>query len=99
MAQQCKAAMVAMVGLGHLLDNFEDSRRLSSLSPRFHRVPVDGWMWRPTTVEAIYRETPRSKGARTATKMGLAGPPGLTGPGVFWPISGPSFAGGLLLQL
>jgi hypothetical protein len=62
MAQQCKATMVAMVGLGHLLDNFEDSRRPSSLSPRFLRVPVDGWIWRPTEAEAIYRQTPGSKG-------------------------------------
>jgi hypothetical protein len=30
MAQLCKAAMAARVGLGHLLDNFEDSRQLSS---------------------------------------------------------------------
>jgi hypothetical protein len=36
--------MAARLGLGHLLDDFEDSRRLSSLSPRFRRVPVDGWM-------------------------------------------------------
>jgi hypothetical protein len=26
MAQPCNAAMAARVGLGHLLDNFEDSR-------------------------------------------------------------------------
>jgi hypothetical protein len=44
MAQPCKAAMAARVGLGHLLDDFEDSRRLSSLSPRFCPVHVDGWM-------------------------------------------------------
>jgi hypothetical protein len=44
MAQPSKAAMVARVGLGHLLDDFEDSRRPSSLSPRFRRVPVDGWI-------------------------------------------------------
>jgi hypothetical protein len=44
MAQPCKAAMAARVGLGHLLDNFEDSRRPSSLSPRFRRVLLDGWM-------------------------------------------------------
>jgi hypothetical protein len=62
MAQLCKAAMAARVGLGHLLDNFEDSRRLLSLSLRFRRVPVDGWMWQPMAAEAIYRETPRSKG-------------------------------------
>jgi hypothetical protein len=42
MAQLCKAAMAARVGLGHLLDNFEDTPRPSSLSPRFRRVPVDG---------------------------------------------------------
>jgi hypothetical protein len=48
MAQLCKAAMAARLGLGHLLDDFEDSRRPSSLSPRFHRVPVDGWMDQPS---------------------------------------------------
>jgi hypothetical protein len=53
---------VARASLGHLLDNFEDSRRPSSLSPRFLRVPVDGWMWQPTAAEPIYRETPRSEG-------------------------------------
>jgi hypothetical protein len=61
MAQSCKAAMAARVGQGHLLDDFEDSRP-SWLSPRIHRVPVDGWMWRLTAAEAIYREIPRSKG-------------------------------------
>jgi hypothetical protein len=35
MAQLCKAAMAARVGRGHLLDNFEDSRWLSSLSLGF----------------------------------------------------------------
>jgi hypothetical protein len=30
MAQPYKAAMAAKVGLGHLQDNFEDSRRTSS---------------------------------------------------------------------
>jgi hypothetical protein len=53
--------MVARVGLGHLLDDFEDSRRPSSLSPRFRRVPVDGSMWRPAEVETIYRQAPRAK--------------------------------------
>jgi hypothetical protein len=62
MSKPCKAAMVAGVGLGHLLDDFEDSRWPSSLSLRFRRVPVDGWMWRSTEAEAIYRQTPRSKG-------------------------------------
>jgi hypothetical protein len=32
MAQPCKAAMVARVGLGHLLDNFEDSAVVVALS-------------------------------------------------------------------
>jgi hypothetical protein len=44
MDQPCKAAMAARVDLGHLLDDFEDSRRPSSLSPRFRRVPVHGWI-------------------------------------------------------
>jgi hypothetical protein len=48
MAQPCKAAMAVRVGLDHLLDNFEDSRRPSSLSPRFRRVLVDGWIDHPS---------------------------------------------------
>jgi hypothetical protein len=35
MAQPCKAAMAVRVGLGHLLDDFEDSRRPLSLSLGF----------------------------------------------------------------
>jgi hypothetical protein len=64
MAQLCKAAMAARVGLGHLLDDFEDSRWPPSLSPRFRRVPVDGWMWRPAEADAINRQAPRAKGGR-----------------------------------
>jgi hypothetical protein len=64
MAQPCKAAMAARVGLGHLLDDFEDSRQLSSPSPRFRRVPVDGWMWRAAEAETIYRQVTRAKGGR-----------------------------------
>jgi hypothetical protein len=64
MAQPCKAAMAARIGLGHLLDDFEDSRRPSSLSPRFCRVPVDGWMWRPAEADTIYRQAPRVKRGR-----------------------------------
>jgi hypothetical protein len=63
MAQLCKAAMAARVGLGHLLDNFEDSRRPSSLSPRFHRVPADGWMWRPEAAKAIIEKHLGQRGA------------------------------------
>jgi hypothetical protein len=61
MAQPCKMAMAARLGLGHLLDDFEDSRWPSSLSPRFRRVPVDGWMWRPAEAETIYRQAPRAE--------------------------------------
>jgi hypothetical protein len=64
MAQPCKATMAGRVGLGHLLDDFEDSRRASSLSPRFGRVPVDGWMWRPAEAKAINRQAPRAKRGR-----------------------------------
>jgi hypothetical protein len=64
MAQPCKAAMAARVGLGHILDDFEDSWRSSSLSPRFRRVPVDGWMCRPKEAKTIYRQTPRAKRGR-----------------------------------
>jgi hypothetical protein len=99
MTQPCKAAMATRVGLGHLLDNFEDSRRPSSLSPRFHRVLLDGWMWRPMAVEAIYRETPRSKGAWTGPETGQAGWPGTIGPGPFQLGSAPFRSPTLLGQL
>jgi hypothetical protein len=91
--------MAARVGLGHLLDDFKDSRRPSSLSPRFRRVPVDGCRRIFATRLLILRSNPSPKGARTTTKMGQAGPPGSAGPGAFWPVSGPSFAGRLLLKL
>jgi hypothetical protein len=71
MAQPCKTAMVARVGLGHLLDDFEDSRWSSLLSPRFRRVPVDGWMWRPVEAETIYRQAPRVKGSTNRACSGL----------------------------
>jgi hypothetical protein len=70
MAQPCKAAMAARLGLGHLLDDFEDSRRLSSLSPRLRRVAVDGWMWRPEEAETIYRQAPRAKGSANRARSG-----------------------------
>jgi hypothetical protein len=88
MAQPCKAAMAARVGLGHLLDDFKDSRRLSSLSPRFRRVPVDGWMWRPAEAETIYRQAPRAKGSANRARSGL-GRPRPDGPGPFSPGSAP----------
>jgi hypothetical protein len=71
MAQPCKQAMAARVGLSHLLDDLEDSRRPSSLSPRFHRVLVDGWMWRPAEAETIYRQAPRAKGSANRARSGL----------------------------
>jgi hypothetical protein len=71
MAQPGKAAMAARLGLGHLLDDFEDSRRPSSLSPRFRRVPVDGWIWRPAEAETIYRQAPRAKGSANRARSGL----------------------------
>jgi hypothetical protein len=81
MAQPCMAVMAARVGLGHLLDDFEDSRRPSSLSPRFRRVPVDVWMWRPAEAETIYRQAPKAKGGRELGPE-WAGP---VGPGPFRP--------------
>jgi hypothetical protein len=90
MAQPCKAAMAARVGLGHLLDDFEDSWRPSSLSPRFRRVLVDGWMWRPTEAEAINGQAPRAKrGSRTEPGVGWANRPRPAGPGPFRPGSAP----------
>jgi hypothetical protein len=62
MAQPCKATMVARVGLGHLLDNFEDSRRLSSLSPRFRRVALDGCRRIFVARLLIPRSNPSQKG-------------------------------------
>jgi hypothetical protein len=85
MAQPCKVAMAARVGLGHLLDDFEDSRWPSLLSPRFRRVPVDGWMWRPAEVETIYRQAPRAKRGREPGPE-WARP---VGPGPFRPDSAP----------
>jgi hypothetical protein len=97
MAQPCKAAMAARLGLGHLLDDFEDSRRPSSLSPRFRRVPVDGLIWRPVEAETIYRQAPREKKGR---EPGLewAGPvgPGRPAQAHFGPVW-PRFAPRLLL--
>jgi hypothetical protein len=81
MAQLCKVAMAARVGLGYLLDDFEDSRRPSWLSPRFRRVPVDGWMWRSAEAETIYRQAPRAKREREPGPE-CAGP---AGPGPFRP--------------
>jgi hypothetical protein len=71
MAQPCKEAMAARLGLGHLLNDFEDSRRPSSLSPRFRRVPVDGWIWRPAEAETIYRQAPRAKRGANRAQSGL----------------------------
>jgi hypothetical protein len=98
MAQPCKAAMVARVGLGHLLDNFEDSRWSSSLSPRFRRVPVDGCRRIFAARLVIPRSNPSPKGGSNRHENGWAGPHGAAGPGDIWPVSGSSFAGGLLLQ-
>jgi hypothetical protein len=71
MAQLCKAAMAARVGLGQLLDDFEDSRRPSSLSPRFRQVPVEWWMWRPAEVETIYSKHLGQKGDANRAQSGL----------------------------
>jgi hypothetical protein len=92
MAQPCKAAMAARVGLGYLLDDFEDSRRPSSLSPRFRRVSVDGWMWRPAEAETIYRQAPRAKGSANRARSGL----GRSAQAHFGPVR-PRFAPRLLL--
>jgi hypothetical protein len=89
MAQPCMAAMAARVGLGHLLDDFEDTRRSSSLSPRFRRVPVDGWMWRPVEAETIYRQARRAKGGRTGPGVGWASRTRPADPGPFRPGSAP----------
>jgi hypothetical protein len=43
----------------------------SSLSPRFRRVPVNGWMWRPLEVETIYRQALRAKGSANRAQSGL----------------------------
>jgi hypothetical protein len=91
MAQPCKEAMAARLGLGHLLDDFEDSRRPSSLSPRFRRVPMDGWMWWPAEAEKMYRQAPRAKREREPSPE-WAGP---VGPGRPRPISA-RFGPGLL---
>jgi hypothetical protein len=71
MAQLCKAAMAARVGLGHLLDNFEDSRRPLSLSSRFHRVPVDGCRRIFAARLLIPRSNPSPKGGSNSHENGL----------------------------
>jgi hypothetical protein len=63
--------MADRVGLGHLLEDFEDSRWPSSLSPRFRRVPLDRWMWRPAVAKTIYRQTPRAKAGANRAWRGL----------------------------
>jgi hypothetical protein len=66
-------SLVRRIGpsLGHLLDDFEDSRRPSSPYPRFRRVPVDGWMWQLAEAETIYRQAPREKGRANRARSGL----------------------------
>jgi hypothetical protein len=91
MAQPCETAMAARVGLGHLLDDFEDSRRPSSLSPRFRRVPVDGWIWRPVEAETIYRQAPRAKREREPSPE-WSGSAQAGRPGPFRPGSAPVFS-------
>jgi hypothetical protein len=71
MAQRCKAAMVARVGLGNLLDNFEDSWRPSSLSPRFCRVPVDGCLQIFAARLLIPQSNPSPKGGSNRHENGL----------------------------
>jgi hypothetical protein len=46
---------------------------------------VDGWMRRLTQAEAIYRQTPRSKGVANRARNRLRGRPEPTGPGPFQP--------------
>jgi hypothetical protein len=60
---------------------------------------MNRWMWRQAEAEAINRQAPRAKGARTGTKTGWAGRPGPTSPGPFWPGSAPSLSPMLLGQL
>jgi hypothetical protein len=83
MAQPCKAAMAARVGLGHHLDNFEDSRRPSSLSPRFRRVPLDGCHRIFAARPLIPRSNPSPNGVSPPRKW--LGPHGPTGQGLFGP--------------
>jgi hypothetical protein len=60
---------------------------------------MNGWMWRPVEAEAINRQAPRSKGARTEPETGQAGRPGPTGPGPCRPGSAPSCSPMLLDKL
>jgi hypothetical protein len=50
---------------------------------------MNGWMWRPVEAEAINKQAPRAKGARTEPGVGWAGRPKPTGPGPFRPGSAP----------
>jgi hypothetical protein len=93
MAQPCKAAMAARVDLGHLLDNFEDSRRPSLLSPRFRRVPVDGCrrIFAPRLL--ITRSNPSPKQSPNHHKNGLSRSAWAGRPRVFLARFGPIFRG------
>ena len=77
-AQPCKEAMVARVGLSHTLDNFEDLRRPAS--PLGIRR-LCGWVAAPIASFSFWKcyfivlGTLARRGGRGASKMGLAGRP------------------------
>jgi hypothetical protein len=81
----------------------EDLRQ-SSVSSRMLLLCVggslmNGWMWRPAEAEAINRQAPSSKGARTGLETGPDDRPGPIGPGPFRPVLAPSRSPMLLGQL
>jgi hypothetical protein len=83
MAQPCKVAMAARVGLGHLLDNFEDSRRSRrSLLGFAEFLWMDGCGGRQRRRQFIDKHLGQ-RGSRTGPEKGQAGRPGPTGSGPF----------------
>jgi hypothetical protein len=81
MAQPCKTAMAARVGLSHLLDDFEDSRRPSLLLLGFAEfLWMDGCGGRRRQRQFIDKHLGQ-KGARTGPGVGWAGRPRPAGPG------------------
>jgi hypothetical protein len=93
MAQPCKAAMAARIGLGHLLDDFEDSRRPAASSGCFSFVSAalwwmdgcGGWQRQRQFIE----ERLCQRGRRTGPGTDQAGPLRPTRPGPFRPGSAP----------
>jgi hypothetical protein len=76
MAQPCKATMAARVGLGHLLDNFKDSRQPSSAFVALSYVSPSSCGWMPPNFCSETINTPK----QPYSKGGLEPPRKWAGP-------------------